>query len=262
MSLTDLSDTKLLFRYIQAAHHKGHVSTTPKGLLKMKAKLDGWVKLAAPNPKSTKRVSEINDSWAQNLARAMRTHYEELMNDARVNIEGRQFTQESFDHAWTGAQKWGRASLGKKLAIGTIESARDSCRSAALNQEFAARPRPNSPLAPAPAPTQTQPNDGWSFAKYNSNYSRPAEIRAVSGPYDPLSNFYAFPFWHRGILHKSMEHAYHMEKAQFLGNLQAWHAPDAHGAKDKSKQYFKSQSWKLHVCMIPGSLESRTSGME
>ena len=57
MSLTDLSDTKLLFRYIQAAHHKGPVSTTPKGLLKMKPKLDGWVKLAAPNPKSTKRVS-------------------------------------------------------------------------------------------------------------------------------------------------------------------------------------------------------------
>ena len=128
---------------------------------------------------------------------------------------------------------------------------------AALNQKAAARPKPNSPLAPAAVPPKSQPNVGWSFAKYNSKYSRPVKICAVSGPHDPLSNFYAFSFWHRGVLHKSLEHTYHLEKAQFLGNLQARHeilaAPDAHGANDKSKRYFKSWSLKI-ACMSDSRL--------
>ena len=102
--LCDSSDTKLLFRYIQATHHRSQVLQTPRGLLKMQSKLNSFIKVAAPNPIQIKRVSDINADWAKSQSQAMQAHYNDLLGTAKTTIKDRTFTQESFNQAWNGLQ--------------------------------------------------------------------------------------------------------------------------------------------------------------
>ena len=256
-----MSDVKILFRYIQAAHHRGHVSQTPKGLLKMQSKLDSFIKVAAPCPKTSSRVRDINASWAKDQATAMQAHYIDLMSAVKTNILSRQFTADSFEKAWLGAVKWARSSLGRKLAPGTLEAARASCRADALAKPatLVGPPAPKQtlkePSVPSHAVTSKQTSHEpvqstgeWKFVSYDRRYSQPTEWRLVSGPKDPLSNFFAFKFRYRGLDHKSVEHAYHMEKAQHFKHMTAWRdieaARDAFEAKHISNSYFKGKAFK------------------
>ena len=277
-SLKDLSDTKIVFRYIQSAHHKGHVAQTPKGLLKMQAKLDSFIKVAAPCPSSISRMKEINASWARDQAKAMQAHYQGLITSVSSNIADRDFSTESFEKAWSGALKWARSSFGRKLTAQTVDASKGACRAAALAKPATARPsasaqtlpgpsvQPSRPAHQAPSPTEpvtSQPSGDWVSVKYNRRTSQPQQTRAVSGSKDALSNFFPFRFRYRGLVHDSVEHAYHMEKAFYFGHRQAWceiwEAPNAYEAKAVSNSYFKSRSF-WHRCQNNPRLASLVEG--
>ena len=248
MNLFTVSDTKLLFRYVQAVHHKGQVMQTPKGLIKMQAKLDSFIKVAAPNPKQTKRVSVINSEWTQNQTSAMQAHYNELLNTVQTNIRDRSFTEESFEQAWNGALKWTKQALGDKIAQRTIDTARVACRNAAM-QGAPTKPK-DSTSANVTKTTPSNPtNEEWTVVTGKRRQPKlNQKLTAVSGPSDPLSNFYETSFWFRGKHHRSVEHAYQMSKAHWLGNLRAFdeiaRAPTALTAKKASDRWFKSAEFK------------------
>ena len=235
MNLFTVSDTKLLFRYVQAVHHKGQVMQTPKGLIKMQAKLDSFIKVAAPNPKQAKRVRVINSEWTQNQTSAMQAHYNELLNTVQTNIRDRSFTEESFEEAWNGALRWTKQSLGDKIAQRTIDTARVVCRNAAM-QGAPTKPK-DSTSANVTKTTPSNPtNEEWTVVTGKRRQPKVNQkLTAVSGPSDPLSNFYETSFWFRGKHHRSVEHAYQMSKAHWLGNLRAFdeiaRAPTALTAK-------------------------------
>ena len=261
-SLKDLSDTKLLFRFIQAVHHGNHVAQTPKALLKMQSKLDSFVKVACPTSQIDESTKGINASWVKQTTEAMQAHYSTLRNSVKSIIADRKFTPESFDNAWAGALRWARSSLHRKLSPHTIDTCRGICRSTALftnNQPQAAQCplEPSAPANPPPPtnPSPSQPNGDWEFVKFDRRYPKPTQSRSVQGPRDPLSNFYAFKFRYRSKDHKSVEHAYHMEKAQHFGHWQAWNdiwaAPSAHDAKATSNKYFKSRSFRDQCSKSP-----------
>ena len=150
--LCDSSDTKLLFRYIQATHHRSQVLQTPRGLLKMQSKLNSFIKVAAPNPIQIKRVSDINADWAKSQSQAMQAHYNDLLGTAKTTIKDRTFTQESFNQAWNGALKWAKQSLGDKLAQNTIDTCRGVCRHSAMlgAPQNHQQPQPSTSASTAP----------------------------------------------------------------------------------------------------------------
>ena len=262
-ALQALSDTKLFFRYIQAVHHGGLVRSTPRGLLKMQSKLSNSVKLAAPTPKSTDKIGQAFAKCTQEVTTAMQAHYSELQTVAKSTIQGRQFSDQSFNMAWDGALKWARRSLGRKLSHNTLDTARAHCHSAAFLRPAATILAPDRAQtlssSQPPVSNSNSTNEEWTTV----TASRDRKIRpitAVSGPTDPLSNFFSFRFSHRGVSHGSVEHAYQMEKAQFLGNFRAWHeilaAPNAQVAKRTSDRWFKSKEFR-GLCQGNGWMKRR-----
>lgn len=266
-ALKALSDTKVVFRLIQAVHHGGLVRSTPKGLLKMQSKLSSFVKLAAPTTKSSTKIGQAVSRCTQEVTTAMQAHYGDLRTAALDTLKSRQFSQESFEQAWEGALKWAKRSLGRKLSHKTVDTSRSVCRTAAFARPVANQISPQR--APAPAPTECRVTDSnTNNEEWITVTSRDRHIRklvAVSGPADPLSNFFSFRFSHRGIIHGSVEHAYQMHKAQFLGNIRAWNeilaAPDARMAKRTSDNWFKTKEFR-GLCQGNVWLKQRLAGWD
>lgn len=250
--LCDSSDTKLLFRYIQATHHRSQVLQTPRGLLKMQSKLNSFIKVAAPNPIQIKRVSDINADWAKSQSQAMQAHYNDLLGTAKTTIKDRTFTQESFNQAWNGALKWAKQSLGDKLAQNTIDTCRGVCRHSAMlgAPQNHQQPQPSTSASTAPPITPSIPtNEEWTVVTRKQRWPiHQQNLTAVAGAGDALSNFFKFSFWFNGKRHHSVEQAYQMSKAHWMGNLKAFHqiaatttAPEAKRASD---HWFKSDHFK------------------
>lgn len=209
----------------------------------MQSKLNSFIKIAAPNPKAIEIMEGINREWAAKQTTAMQAHYSELLTSVQSILEGRDLPPGNFESTWSGALKWAKRSLGKKLSQDTIDAARAVCRDAALSP--APSLAPSGPLPEIQVASQVN-NEGWTLVTGRDR--RPKKLVAVSGPTDPLSNFFGFKFWHRGVWHGSVEHAYQMEKAHWLGNGKAWNeilaAPDARAAKRISNEWFKSNEFK------------------
>lgn len=67
----------------------------------------------------------------------------------------------------------------------------------------------------------------------------PLVLTVVKGHEDPLSNFYQCKIWHRGVMHRSAEHLYHMIRANIQRNYKIFddikRALTALGAKRAAK---------------------------
>lgn len=253
-SLRDLSDTKLLFRCLQAVHHRGQLQNTPHGLLRMQSKLDSFIKVACPHPSFTNKMKELNASWAKFQTTAMQAHYAQLQTASTDEVKRRQITSDSFEKAWSGALKWAHNSLGRKLAPQTTEAVRNLCCQSASSKAAPApgqAPIGSSIHPPHSSQSLTRTNSApvatpgdWELVEMRRQPAKALTTRAVSGHRDPLSNFYPFNFYYNGVLHRSVEHAYQMLKAKHFGHRRAFDAirvaPDAYQAKSTANSYFKS----------------------
>lgn len=83
------------------------------------------------------------------------------------------------------------------------------------------------------APTHTPQNIPRSRPSH-TNIPQTQGIRFAKGPHDPLSNFYSCQFRHKGMLFRSVEHAYQIQKALFHRGFQ--HLANRIGACDTAAQ--------------------------
>ena len=264
LSLKDISDTKILFRYIQAAHHQGQVKQTPKALTQMQSKLDSFLKVAKPIPTTTEALKANNASWVKNQVKVMQDHYLKMLSDVRIEIDRRSFSNESFEKAWLGATKWAVSSLGHRLDRNMLEATRATCHasamavpaipvSSAVNKQTEPRGAslPNHARLVTTVQPPKQSNGDWQYVSHTKRYIPTSTVRLVSGPQDPLSNFYPCKIMHRGVKHHCLEQAYQMEKAQHFGHMRAWHllskSKDAFEAKQLANQYFRGRVFS-QVC--------------
>lgn len=264
LSLKDISDTKILFRYIQAAHHQGQVKHTPKALTQMQSKLDSFLKVAKPTPTTTEALKANNASWVKNQVKVMQDHYLKMLSEVRVEIDRRSFSNESFEKAWLGATKWAVSSLGHRLDRNMLEATRATCHasamavpaipvSSAVNKQTEPRGAslPNHARLVTTVQPPKQPNGDWQYVSHTKRYIPTSTVRLVSGPQDPLSNFFPCTIMHRGVKHHCLEQAYQMEKAQHFGHMRAWHliskSKDAFEAKQLANQFFRGRVFS-QVC--------------
>lgn len=271
-----LSTVKVIYRYIQACHHAYNLRETPKGLIKIKNKLDLTLKPAIPNSHIRRLMSNINQQWTFEQMKALRQHYQIQKSLALSALRARtKITSSEFEEQWQHALSWTRKNFGKKLVQITTTEAKGACRKAltvggttgpgqapqrtAGPRTYAQVVAPPSlldirvePPRPAHKPMPSaSPNEPWQLVnpKKAAKPSAPQSqkgYRAVSGPQDPLSNFYHFPHAHANNNHHSVEQVYQIKKAAHFGHRAAMDKIKTTNRSSESKKvsdsFFKSDN--------------------
>ena len=258
----NLSTIKVFFRYIQTYHHDlALTKSPPKGLLKIRSRLDRSLRPAIPNTHIKRIQSKINQDWTVLQIKAMSQHYRIQQDLAISTLRARQpITASEFEEQWTHSMKWANKALGNKLQAHTLEMAKETCWKASVANRV--RPctdaRATAPTRPvthsgqtyAQAVASTMPvkksgqtpvplvrlqtgsnrNNGWTTVTGRKAarpstpppQSSPAGVRAVAGRFDPLSNFFGYTHKKAGRVHHSVEQVYQMTKASHFGHRGAF----------------------------------------
>ena len=278
-----LSTTKVMFRYIQAAHHRDCLKSVPKGISQIHNKLKGSIRPALPNQAILRITGAISAQWTTSTVSALQDHYGRVMKMASSTLASRPtVAPQEFEETWKAASKWALKALGKKLAQHTLDTSKGVCREALCKRNSTQRPltyaeavgastpnppqvgvepRPPPTVRPAELPVTQQPEEvGWTLVQ-GKKAAKPIRlaadctIRAVSGEQDPLSNFYKFEHRVGSKKHNSVEQVYQLCKARHFDHRQAFEtiskATNASKAKKASDNFFKSRDFKAIRQRVP-----------
>lgn len=250
------SVTKLFFKFIQTSHHLRDKTSIPKGFRRMEDKLNNFVKPSSPNAKIIQACQEINSDWSKKTHEALVNHHSDILTETKASIGNLELTQEQFQDHWNHAATWAFNRLGNKLPHSTLSATEDICRDVLkLPKNLISSKSADQQKVTAPADARPS----------NSTEGRAPSALFVSGPEDSLSNFFPFPFWHRGVRHESVEQAYQMIKAHHFGHSQAWNmilaTKSASEAKKTGDSFFKSKKFKTE-CQRNIWLQKRLSHWE
>lgn len=160
--LATLSETKLIFRCLQAAHHYLNFLRTPKAFLRQQSKMLRFIRPSQMDEDLRVVLSLNNRSWSDQQITALRAHYERSFHKALAVLASRQkLPRSEFDSAFSTATKWAARSLGEKLQQGTVnhvqrltrQALQEGLREPALpSYAVPQRPTPASGSAPSIRP--------------------------------------------------------------------------------------------------------------
>lgn len=220
---------KLFYMLIQCIHHTSILQKQLTGHLtqafRIKCQqLNDFVKPAVPGPKIKSEIDEINKSWVTNISSKLVEHYENSIAAILDNISKLSLDEPELIASMHAAIQQAQTHFGKKLQASTIQKFKTLFPNSTCSKHDTA-------LNTSPKPTPTKQNI----------------TRKIKGHKDPLSNFYPCNIKFRGILFRSLEHAFHFHKALFHDYQhlahQILHAPHAGIAKRLSYDIYVSPSW-------------------
>jgi ribA/ribD-fused uncharacterized protein len=232
---------KLFFQILQCLHHQaickaqseGHVTKAFKSKL---ADLDRFMKPAQETTPLREDILAVNQHWMSQMTRVLLDHYSSRVCELLGQIKSSKLNLESFEQNSSIALEWAKRNFGKKIKQATIQEFRKLLSTIRPGQSnslppAASRPQqaqvgkakftgkgklPNphaKPAANTPTPQHTNTHTPLSRQDWISGWDHVKMIRRVRGPKDPLSNFFPCSLNFRGQKLKSVEHAYHWDKA-------------------------------------------------
>jgi len=222
---TTLSYIKLLYKLIQCLHHVTIINTQKQGsftkafALKLRS-LNDFVKPANSGPQIRIKIEQINRAWVQNTTHLLADHYTNSIFDLQNQIKALNLNQSIVQDLINQTIKRALRNFGSKLKSTTIKQ---------FQQMLFQISKSHNPSAPSHTP-QNIPRSRPS----HTNTPQTQGFRFAKGPHDPLSNFFPCQFRHKGMLFRSVEHAYQIQKALFHRGFQ--HLANRIGACDTAAQ--------------------------
>jgi ribA/ribD-fused uncharacterized protein len=222
---TTLSYIKLLYKLIQCLHHITIINTQQQGsftkafALKLRS-LNDFVKPANSGPQIRLKIQQINRAWVDNTTNLLADHYTHSIFDLQNQIKALNLHQSIVQDLVNQTINRALRNFGSKLKSTTIKQ---------FKQILFQISKSHNPSAPTHTP-QNIPRSRPS----HTNIPQTQGTRFAKGPHDPLSNFFSCQFRHKGMLFRSVEHAYQIQKALFHRGFQ--HLANQIGACDTAAQ--------------------------
>jgi ribA/ribD-fused uncharacterized protein len=232
---------KLFFQILQCLHHQAICNAQSEGnvtkAFRSKLKdLNQFLKPAQETTHLRENILATNWQWMTLMTSILLDHYSSRISELLGQIKSSKLNLESFEQNTSIAIEWAKRNFGKKIKPATIQDFRkliSSIRPGQTNSLPPVESRPQQPqvgkakftgkgklpdpqakpAATTKPPTPQNTHKPLTGQDWTSGWDHVKMIRRVRGPKDPLSNFFPCSINFRGQNFKSVEHAYHWDKA-------------------------------------------------
>lgn len=118
------SAAKVLFQLLQCLHHLAQLTGSDgkavQAFGRKTRELDRFIRPAIQNSQITKKISELNNTWATNVTQALISHYQTQVDFLLGSIKGFRLSTNDLGTNMETARNWARRHFGRKLKSDTL----------------------------------------------------------------------------------------------------------------------------------------------